>query len=92
MEFGNALPYDINISGTGNKGFIVRVGCFTGAFTSVKTMLAAIEDYINDPKKMEKEYNNSNANRCPDAIEPDHPSISQLRTEPITNCTEERTR
>ena len=60
MEFGNALPYDIVISGSNNKGFIVKTGCCTSVFTDKKVMLAAIEDYINDPEKMKKAYNESN--------------------------------
>jgi len=59
MEFGNALPYEIRISGSHNKGFLVHVGCCMCVFTDKKTMLAAIEDYINDPKKMTLEYNQS---------------------------------
>jgi len=63
MEFGNALPHDINISGSSNKGFIVRAGCCTAVFTDKKKMLNAIEDYINDPEKVEKAYNASNGPR-----------------------------
>jgi len=64
MEFGNPLPYDINITGSNNKGFIVKTGCCTSVFTDKKEMLAAIADYINDPEKAEKEYAASNKN-CP---------------------------
>lgn len=64
MEFGNPLPYDIVITGSNNKGFIVKTGCCTSVFTDKKAMLSAIEDYINDPAKAEKEYNVSN-NNCP---------------------------
>ena len=60
MEFGNALPHDINISGSSNRGFIVRAGCCTAVFTDKKEMLNAIEDYINDPAKVEAAYNKSN--------------------------------
>jgi len=60
MEFKNALPHDINISGSSNNGFIVKAGCCTAVFTDKKAMLNAIEDYINDPEKVEKEYNASN--------------------------------
>jgi len=63
MEFGNPLPYDIVITGSNNKGFIVKTGCCTSVFTNKKVMLAAIEDYINDPKKAEKDYNES-TNNC----------------------------
>lgn len=59
MEFKNPLPYEINISGSANGGFIVQVGCCTCTFSDKNTMLAAIEDYTNDPKKMEEAYNES---------------------------------
>ncbi len=68
MEFGNALPYDINIRGSHNKGFIVKAGCCTLVFTDKKVMLNAIEDYINDPKKMEEEYNKLNKDARPQAV------------------------
>jgi len=61
MIFKNPLPYEIHISGSSNDGFIVKVGCCTAVFTSVKEMLAAIEEFINDPDAMEKKYNKSNS-------------------------------
>ncbi len=61
MEFGNSLPHDINISGSNNKGFIVRAGCCTSVFTDEKKMLEAIAEYIKDPAKAQKEYNESNS-------------------------------
>jgi hypothetical protein len=63
MEFGNALPYDIKISGSHNKGFIVKAGCCIAIFTEKEKLLEAIGEYIDDPKGMEKKYNESDANR-----------------------------
>ena len=90
MEFGNALPHDINISGSGNKGFIVRVGCCTAVFTDKKEMLNAIEDYINDPKKMEKAYNESN--QGPTCFNANAPVENSLRITQEDCCQEERSR
>ena len=63
MEFGNVLPYDINIKGSSNKGFIVKTGCSTCVFTDAEEMLKAIDEYIKNPKGLEEEYNKSN--QCP---------------------------
>ena len=59
IEFGNPLPYDIRIGGSSNQGFIVVVGCATCIYTDKQTMLDAISEYIDDPKKVEQEYNKS---------------------------------
>lgn len=87
MEFGNPIPYDIRITGAHNNGFIVDVGCFRGVFTDKKVMLAAIEDYINDPKKMEQQYNDSNANRNVTAGEPAAGEALNRRSDgPMEDC------
>jgi hypothetical protein len=59
LEFENLVPRQIVISGSSNKGFIVQCGCCTCVFTDKKEMVNAILDYINDPDKIEREYNNS---------------------------------
>ena len=69
MEFENALPYDINIKGSANKGFIVRAGCCTCVFTDKGKMLDAIDDFIDDPKKMEDSYNEATKHARPQPIE-----------------------
>ena len=69
IVFENPLPYDIRIAGSANKGFILNAGCCTCVFTDKKEMLKAIEDYINDPKKMEKAYNESNKHARPQVVE-----------------------
>jgi len=63
MEFGNALPHDIKISGSHNKGFIVKAGCCTAVFTEKEALLKAIGEYIDDPNGMEKKYNDSDVNK-----------------------------
>jgi hypothetical protein len=69
MEFNNPLPYDINISGSANGGYILRAGCCTCVFTDLKEMLAAIEEYANYPKAMEKKYNDSVKEQRPQVVE-----------------------
>jgi hypothetical protein len=69
IVFENSLPYDIRISGSANKGFILNVGCCTCVFTNKKEMLNVISDYIDDPKKMEKEYTQSTQNARPQVVD-----------------------
>ena len=91
MEFGNALPHDIKISGSHNKGFIVKAGCSISVFSTKKDLLEAIGEYIDDPKAMEKKYNKSNV--APQELATDSPSSSELRPIPNSNqeeqCNEE---
>ena len=81
IEFGNVLPHDIHISGSANKGFIVKTGCCTTVFTDKNSMLAAIEDYINDPDKMEKLYNESCTSLHPQEVEVTSSGRSDPRNE-----------
>jgi len=94
MEFGNALPHDIKISGSHNKGFIVKAGCCTAVFTEKEALLKAIGEYIDDPEGMEKAYNKSNVNRTQEVATeetaPDPGRTERLRsireTSPGENC------
>lgn len=43
-----------------DRGFVVRVGCQSMAFTDKEEMLKIITEYINNPKEtQEKYYNNT---------------------------------
>ena len=46
-----------------SNGFRVKVGCTEVVFTSVKMLLKELEDYINDPDKMEKKYTKNPLNK-----------------------------
>ena len=50
MEFGKALQYDIKISTSSNKGFIVKVGCCTCIFSNKENLLSALKEYLDDPE------------------------------------------
>jgi hypothetical protein len=78
MDFGKSIPYDINVKPTTNKGFIVKVGCATLAFSDSEGLLQFLREYLANPEKVEKEYNEANGNRpvaeapvegCPDVNE-----------------------
>lgn len=60
MEFGKALQYDIKISTSSNKGFIVKVGCCTCIFSNKENLLSALKEYLDDPEGMEKKYIEAN--------------------------------
>lgn len=63
MVFGKSIPYDINIKPTMNNGFIVKAGCATLVFSDKEGLLQFLQEYLSDPKKVEKEYNEANRNR-----------------------------
>lgn len=64
LEFGRAIPRDIKITPSDNKGFIVKCGCGTFAFSNKDDMLVAMKEFIGDPETVEKRYNDSNVG-CP---------------------------
>ena len=57
MEFGKAIKYGILIEPTDNKGFIVKVGCGTFAFSNKEDLKEAFNGYMDDPEGFEKKYN-----------------------------------
>ena len=77
MEFGKALPYDIKITPTHNKGFIVKVGCCTAVFTDKKSLIGALDEYLSDPSGIEQLY----ISKCAlvDAVRVERPSPPEGR-------------
>jgi len=59
MDFGKAVPYDINIKPSNNNGFIVHCGCGVFVFNDLDEMIACIRDFIENPTDMENLYNKS---------------------------------
>ncbi len=57
MEFGKVMNHQIIIEASGNKGFIVTVGCGRFAFEKREKLLEALDDYLTHPKEFEKVYN-----------------------------------
>lgn len=57
MEFKKSIPYPILISPTPNNGFIVSVGCVKAAYSNSRKMVLDLEEYLDDPEKVEKQYN-----------------------------------
>ncbi len=57
MELGYAIPHDIRIRASANMGFIVKVGCGEFVAANGACLLEAIDEYIGNPDKWEKEYN-----------------------------------
>ena len=56
-ELGFAIPYKIAIEPTHNKGFYVKIGCATLVFHNRIALIEALDKYLADPEKWEKEYN-----------------------------------
>ena len=44
------IPYTIQIDGTDNGGFIVKVGCRTLTFKNQENLLSALETYLENPE------------------------------------------
>jgi hypothetical protein len=57
LDLGKAIPYDIVIKPSMNKGFIVTVGCSTTVFADGADLLEGIREYIEDPVGLDKKYN-----------------------------------
>jgi len=57
IKFGQAVPYDIKIQASKNNGYIVTVGCGTFVFENNESLIEALRQYLDDPKKAEEEYN-----------------------------------
>jgi len=57
MELGYAIPYDIHIRRSANKGFIVTIGCGDFVARSKAELLNELVNYIEYPEKWEREYN-----------------------------------
>ena len=57
MEFKKAIPREVVIQPTHNGGFIVHTGCCQLAFSEPEDLLTALRQYLIDPEKAEKSYN-----------------------------------
>jgi len=58
LEFKKVLPHDIHITSSANGGYIVTVGCCITVFNTAIELFGALEDYILDPKEIERRYYN----------------------------------
>lgn len=52
------LPYTVTIEGAAN-GLIARVGCETFVFSTVKTFMAELQNYLENPDKTVGAYRQS---------------------------------
>ena len=59
MNFGKVFEHEIVIQPSSNNGFVVRVGCGLFVYNSLRSMLKDLREYLSDPQKFEKEYNES---------------------------------
>ena len=93
IVFGSPIPYDIRITGSSNQGFIVTVGCATLTFTDKEEMIHAIREYLNDPKGVEKVYNQSCGTQQVEETPPDrghtHNMQNRHTRSPINNEAQE---
>ena len=84
VEFNRRIPYSVVINPSINNGFIVRVGCAELHYQSVGVMLDDIRDYLEDPDRTIRAYNQ--AMEVPlDA--PDPPRPGEIRFPEPPECT-----
>ena len=57
MKIKKAIKHVISIQPTSNSAYIVRVGCALLAYQDPKELARDLLDYLQDPEKHEKEYN-----------------------------------
>ena len=57
MKLGKTINHKITIEPTQNHSFYVRVGCGRFAFQNGVDLLGALGEYLDNPEKWEKEYN-----------------------------------
>jgi len=61
MKFGKAMGRGISIRPSSNNGFIAKIGCCTMVYKNAEDLLTDLEEYLKDPKAVEKEYNDADA-------------------------------
>ncbi len=76
------IPYTIQIDGTDNGGFIVKVGCRTLTYKSQENLLDALGEYLATPLVVADEYAKTFGwTGC----DPSDPSAIQLAPQPGPN-------
>ena len=55
-ELGKVCQHEITIEPSHNKGFHVRIGCAILTFHTKDALISALERYLRDPKRWEREY------------------------------------
>ena len=56
MNLGKVIDHNIIIEASANNGFFVIVGCCRLAYTDKNQLIADLDEFLNDPERVEKEY------------------------------------
>ena len=62
MKLGKVMNHSIMIEPSANNGFLVTVGCGRFTYTDKEELIADLEAFLEDPKRMEVEYNKIQGN------------------------------
>lgn len=73
MEFGKAINFDVIIRPSNNNGFIVEVGCGRFVYQSKNILLADLEEYLSNPKAIEKQYDAAYCDNNPQPAHDENP-------------------
>jgi hypothetical protein len=77
IKFGKAIPYDIHIRALDNFSFHVKVGCCQCSFPDRRSLIEALDDYLQNPEKIASEYDKMSG-VTNDTIEYGPPVSSQI--------------
>ena len=73
MQLGYIIPRNITIRASANMGFIVEVGCAKLVAPDTRALLNGLEEYLEDPRKWEEDYNKMPCREVMIDREPPHP-------------------
>lgn len=84
MKLGKRIKYKIEIDPTLNYGFVVKVGCGLFAFSNAKDLQTGLDEYLKNPEKFEKEYNDLQGATAEEVteqpVQPTQPDDEQVAT------------
>ena len=83
MKLRKLIRHKIIIEASANEGFIVKVGCGIFVFAGKKSLIAGIEEYLDNPEKWEKEYNEIEPGPQPEIAPEPISTCETLRNEPV---------
>lgn len=84
MKFKKAIRYDILIRPTPNEGFIVEVGCVKVVYAGWASLIQDLSEYLAEPEKFEKQYNNDIQSLSKVQIGTYGPSVPSIMAQAIT--------
>ena len=89
MEFGRVISHNILIEASNNNGFIVKVGCGRFAFSDTRSLIEALQEYLDNPLDVAKKYS-FGCGEQPTRDEAEPPTYQGTRGSGVSTCVEEK--